>query len=111
MVHPSKRLRARLAAVKQTLRRLRHRPIPEQGAWLRAVVQGWCNYHAVPGNMEALDAFRVQTVRMWLTALRRRSQRSGMTWERFGKIADRWIPKPAITYPYPNARFYARHPK
>jgi RNA-directed DNA polymerase len=34
-----------------------------------------------------------------------------MTWERFGKMADRWIPKPAITHPYPNDRFYARHPK
>src|SRR5262249_34545149 len=45
----TKRLRATLQAVKQTLLRQRHRPIPEQGAWLRTVLQGWLNYHAVPG--------------------------------------------------------------
>jgi group II intron reverse transcriptase/maturase len=105
------RLRARLRELKETLLRQRHRPIPEQGARLRRVVQGWFNYHAVPGNYAALQAFRKQTVRHWLRALRRRSQRSRMPWSRFGKIADAWIPGPKILHPYPGVRFNAKHPR
>jgi len=106
-----KRLRAKLRTVKDALLKRRHLPVPEQGAWLRGVVQGWFNYHAVPGNMSALETFRLQAVRSWLTALRRRSQRSRLNWDRFGRIADHWIPKPEILHPHPNERFYAKHPK
>ena len=105
------RLRAKLQVVKQTLHRHRHRPIPEPGAWLRGVVQGWLNYHAVPGNMAALETFRTQSARAWLHASRRRSQRQHMSWARFGKLADHWIPKPTISHPHPNERFYAKYPK
>jgi RNA-directed DNA polymerase len=107
----SKRLRAKLHEVKQTLHKQRHWPIPKQGAWLRGVVVGYYNYHAVPGNMAALETLRTESVRYWLKALRRRSQRHRMPWERFGKLADRWIPKPKIKHAYPNERFYGRHPK
>jgi group II intron reverse transcriptase/maturase len=107
----TKRLRAKLQEVKRTLLRQRHRPIPEQGSWLRRVVQGWFNYHATPGNSAALEAFRTQAARGWLHALRRRSQRHRMPWERFGKLVIRWLPRPRILHPYPNDRFYAKHPK
>jgi RNA-directed DNA polymerase len=106
----SKRLQAKLRQVRQTLLRQRHQPIPRQGQWLQAVVRGYYNYHAIPGNIAALDSFRTQAVRAWLSALRRRSQRSRLPWERFGKLADHWIPKPKILHPYPNVRFYAKHP-
>lgn len=106
-----KRLRTKLQVVKQTLLRQRHLPIPEQGAWLRAVVQGYFNYHAIPGNMAALEAFRKESVRYWLHALRRRSQRHRLPWERFGKLADLWIPSPKILHPRPNMRFHGRHQK
>ena len=33
-----------------------HQPIPEQGRWLRQVVTGFFNYHAVPTNFPALAA-------------------------------------------------------
>lgn len=105
------RLRAKLQVVRQKLHRQRHWPIPEQGAWLRGVVQGWLNYHAVPGNMAALETFCTQSVRAWLHALRRRSHRHRLSWARFGKLAERWIPRPAISHPHPNERFYAKHPK
>lgn len=106
-----KRLRAKLAAVKQTLLRQRHQPIPRQGTYLRSVVQGFLNYHAVPGNMAALQTFRRECVRNWLAALRRRGQRHRMTWERLQPWIDRLIPVPAILHPYPNDRFYAKHPR
>jgi hypothetical protein len=107
----NKRLRAKLAAVKQALLRQRHLPIKQQGGYLRSVVQGFLNYHAVPGNMPALETFRRECVRNWRSALRRRSQRRSMNWERFLRLAEWMIPKPRILHPYPNDRFYAKHPK
>ena len=106
-----KRLRARLVSIKEKLMQMRPLPIAQQGKWLRAVVQGWLNYHAVPGNHCRLAIFRLQAVRLWLRSLRRRSQRHRMSWERFGPLSDRWIPIPRILHPYPNERFYAKHPK
>jgi RNA-directed DNA polymerase len=89
----------------------RHEPIPWQGRWLRGVVQGYFNYHAVPGNAVALDAFRTEVTRSWLRTLRRRGQRRRITWERFRRHVDRWIPRPKILHPYPSERFFAKHPR
>ena len=38
------------------LQRRMHGAVAEVGSWLRSVVQGWFNYHAVPGNFGCLDA-------------------------------------------------------
>ena len=51
-------------------------PIPEQGRWLASVLAGHYRYYAVPDNSRAVQAFRERVIRHWLTALRRRSQRS-----------------------------------
>src|SRR5207342_463826 len=48
------RMTAKLLEVKEDLRRRMHRPIPEQGEWLKRVVSGFFNYHAVPTNSRAL---------------------------------------------------------
>ncbi|VCX09841.1 hypothetical protein BANRA_05637 [Klebsiella pneumoniae] len=42
------RMTATLKAIKDGLRRRWHYSIPEQGKWLRRVVQGYLNYHSVP---------------------------------------------------------------
>ena len=107
----AKRMRAKLLEIKLALKRWRHLPIPVQGAWLRRVVQGYFNYHAVPDNSERLEAFRRQVLRHWLQALRRRSQRHRLPWRRFGPLADRWIPRTRILHPYPNVRFFATNPR
>jgi RNA-directed DNA polymerase len=98
-------------ALKEDLRRRRHLPMEELGKWLRSVVQGYFNYHAVPGNLASLRSFRLQVIRRWMRALRRRSQESRMTWPRLVAIAERWLPKPSIVHPYPNLRFDAKHPR
>jgi hypothetical protein len=46
----AKRWRAKLQEIKQELRRRMHDPVLQTGKWLRSVVQGYFNYHAVPGN-------------------------------------------------------------
>ena len=104
----AKRMRAKLKAVKDELRRRRHHPIPEQGRWLRSVVQGHMNYYAVPGNTPAVKAFRDQVTRHWRKALGRRSQKARVTWERMHRIAVRWLPKVRVMHPYPSVRFAAR---
>jgi hypothetical protein len=107
----TKRLRAKLKEVKHELTLRRHEPIPRQGQWLRGLVQGYFNYHGVSGNMAALDRFQAETTRYWLRALRRRGQRRRMTWKRFRRHVDRWIPRPKILHPYPDVRFDAKHPR
>src|SRR2546421_1621190 len=44
------RMRTKLQEIKKELRRRMHQTIPEQGLWLRQVVSGVFNYHAVPTN-------------------------------------------------------------
>ena len=58
----SKRMRAKLQRLKGEIERRRHLPIPEQGRWLASVLRGHYKYYAVPDNIEALRAFRCQTV-------------------------------------------------
>ena len=49
--------------------------------------------------------FRAEVCRAWLHALRRRSQRTRMTWDRFAQLVARYIPKVRVSHPYPNQRF------
>lgn len=107
-VTSKKKMRAKLRAVKAELRRRWHHSIPEQGRWLASVLAGHYRYYAVPDNIRALSAFRDEVTRHWLRALRRRSQRSRMTWQRMRRIADRWLPRARILHPWPNVRFDAR---
>ena len=104
-----KRLRSKLQDVRQELRKRRHERIAETGKWLRSVVQGYFNYHAIPGNFAALRVFRREVARSWLDTLRRRSQRHRLPWELFQTILDRFLPLPRILHPEPTARFDAKY--
>jgi len=103
-----KRMRTKLSKVKAELIRRRHLPIPDQGRWLASVLRGHCNYYAVPDNSKAIDAFRFRIIGHWLAALRRRSQRTRLTWKRMYRLAERWLPRVHILHPWPNDRFDAR---
>jgi len=100
-------MRAKLREVKTELMQRRHLPIPEQGHWLASVVRGHCAYYAVPTNSDAIIAFRTQATRHWCRALRRRSQRSRLDWQRMNRLAVRWLPPARIQHPYPDKRFDA----
>ena len=99
-----KRFRAKLKALKIELRRRLNRSLPEVGKWLRKVLKGYYQYHAVPGNSRTIWAFRYHVGRLWFRALKRRSQRSKLTWERMTRIIDRHLPRPRILHPYPEQR-------
>src|SRR3954453_8907209 len=105
------RRRANLREIKAELRRRLPQPIPEQGQWLRRVVSGFFNYHAVPTNGRALVAFRSRVETLWHRSLRRRSQRDKTTWPRTKKLAEDWLPRPRTLHPWPEKRFAVRHPR
>jgi group II intron reverse transcriptase/maturase len=106
-----KRMRAKLLELKQQLCNRMHDPIALTGKWLKSIVQGYFNYHAIPGNTDSLHAFRNRLVRLWRTMLIHRSQRHHLNWTRMQRLADQWLPKPRVLHPYPRVRFDAIHPR
>ena len=107
----AKRMRAKLQSVKEELRRQMHAPVSVVGKWLKRVVEGYYRYHAVPGNIATLSLFRERLCRFWRTVLRHRSQRRQPSWDRLRRFFQRWIPRPRILHPFPDARFDAMHPR
>ena len=106
-----KRQQSKLKAIKQELWRRMHHSIPEQGAYLRSVVNGHLQYYGVPFNYSAVFAFRTGAVWLWWRSLQRRSQRHRMPWHRMRRHVDRWIPRAHICHPQPLKRFGATHPR
>lgn len=109
------RRRKKLQAIKQDLRRRMHEPVARTGEWLKSVLNGYYQYHAVPGNLTVLKRFRRQVARYWYRALGQRSQRRP-TWEKLGGVFDQWLPAPRVVHEFPDARFHASrrmvaHPK
>ncbi len=105
------RMRERLRAIKDQLRKHMHASIPEQGKWLKSVMTGYFVYHAVPTNMRSLQKFRHRVMVAWRRTLRRRSQKDGINWQRMMQIADAWLPMPHILHPWPDQRFAVTHPR
>ena len=105
------RMMAKLLELKEEMRRRMHWPIPKQGEWLKQVVSGFFNYHAVPTNSRTLAAFRHHVTIIWGRTLRRRSQKDRTTWDRVAQLAEEWLPRPRILHPWPSVRFAVRHPR
>ena len=104
-----KRMRAKLEQIKQQLRARMHDPVAQTGEWLKSVVQGYFNYHAVPGNLDTLGVFRERLTRLWRRILLDRSQTHQLPWTRMHRLAVRWIPQPRVLHPYPECRFAVRY--
>jgi RNA-directed DNA polymerase len=75
------------------------------------VLNGFYQYHAVPGNWASLRRFRERIGRYWRHALERRSQRGRLTADRVARLFNRWLPHPRLVHPYPGVRFDAKHPR
>jgi RNA-directed DNA polymerase len=101
------RMQAKLKAIKLELQRRMHRPLPELGAYVGAVIRGHVQYYGVPLNSQPLFAFAKGVSRLWWRVLNRRSQRR-VPWHRMRRYIDRWVPPVRICHPYPLARFGGR---
>jgi hypothetical protein len=88
-----------------------HEPVPQVGEWLRRVLNGFYQYHAVPGNWASLKRFRLPIGRYWRHVLRRRSQRRRFPMARMTRLFNRWLTPPRLVHPYPSVRFDAMHPR
>ena len=101
----AKKKRAKLAELSKEMRRRMHHRVRDTGAWLRQVLIGHYQYYGVPRNMRAMSSFRHHVLEIWRRMLRRRSQKKNkVTWDYMERLAQRWLPKPRITHPYPSMR-------
>ena len=98
------KVRAKLRAVQEELWRRMHRPVQEQGRYLRSVVGGHMRYYGVPRNAARLKMFRYRITQLWHRTLCRRSQVRPVRWPRMAKLAAHWLPPIRICHPYPNQR-------
>ena len=96
----SKALRRFNRAVAEWCRRHRHQPVQDQHAALTRRLVGHFNYFGVNGNIRSLARVVYATVRVWRKWLRRRSQRTRLTWERFNRLLER--------FPFPRPRVFVR---
>lgn len=105
-----KRMAAKLKDIGQKLRRGLHAPVGNTMKWLKTVVRGYFQYHAVPRNEQRMKAFRHEVLRLWWWQLRRRSQRSRLGWNKFMERLGNQLPVVEALHPYPEVRFALQHP-
>jgi len=99
-----KKWQSKLKEIRQELRSRMHRPVPEQGAYLKSVLLGHLRYYGVPMNGRSLNAFRHTLQRIWWKVLRRRSQKHNLPWKRMERLIEVWFPPVRIYHPYPLER-------
>ena len=96
----------KLKEIGEILMKRRHHDIWEVGRWLGKVLNGWLNYFAVPGTSRWLELFRHQLLRLWMKAIRRRSQRAiRFSWKRLERMRALLWPRATIRHPWPEQRF------
>ena len=84
-------------AVAERCRRHRHHEVQAQHAALKRRLVGHFNYFGVNGNARSMMRVRHATIRVWFKWLRRRSQRTRLTWERFARLLERFpLPRPRV---------------
>jgi len=66
------------------------------------VLRGHYGEYGMPDNYRALSGFRQAARNIWLTCLRRRSQKSrSMGWDMFQALTECFpLPTPRITHPW-----------
>jgi RNA-directed DNA polymerase len=90
-----------LARIKEWCRRHRHQKVAWQHQQLVLKLRGHYAYYGITGNLRALRRLRAEVERVWRKWLNRRSQRGGMTWERFARLRERYpLPPARIMHPY-----------
>jgi len=101
-----KRLRAKLRHIKEVLMKTRHRSPYDVGQWLKRALTGYFNYFAVPDNGQSIRTMRTEVCKLWIKALRRRSQKGkSFNWQRMKGLIWMYIPHTRNRHPYPSQRF------
>ena len=90
----SNRLSRAIQRITQWCRSHRHEPLKEQHKMLVRKVQGHYAYYGITGNFRALAWFLEAVRAAWRKWLSRRSQRAGLSWQRFGVLSRSVYPLP-----------------
>src|SRR5688500_7471883 len=90
------RLSRALKRINTWCRRYRHAKVACQHQQLVLKVRGHYAYYGITGSDRGLRHFRYGVMRRWKRWLNRRSQRSGMDWDRFNRLVNH--------YPLPSTR-------
>ena len=101
--------KAREASVWTERMSCRRRALPARPALVNGVVVAKHASGMTPNNFSGISAFRYHVVVAWVRTLRRRSQRSTLTWERMQVHLERYLPKARVLHPWPEARFRVKH--
>lgn len=104
----SRRLTRKLHELRQEAWQRMHEPLVAQHRWYASVLRGHYAYYGMPHNFRALAGFEQALRRIWLSCLRRRSQRSRRAgWDWFAAITARYpLPAPRITHSWAEQRLW-----
>ncbi len=97
-----KKVQAKLKEISQTLRRRINEPLPIVGKWLAQVLNGHYQYYGVPRNTPSMSSFRLAVVKLWKKTISRQSQKGYCTWDKIGRLANKWLPKVTVRHKYPS---------
>ena len=100
-----------LKRLKERLRARMHEDVHDTAQWLGKVVNGWLNYYAVPTSAQTLCGFIGRLEWIWLTTLRRRSQKTRTTIAHVRRLATVYWPSVRVRHPWPDTRFAVNHPR
>lgn len=96
----TKRLTRALKRIAEWCARNRHRPVKEQHQELSRKVRGHYAYYGIQGNSRSLGQFLTEVQKIWRKWLSRRSWRARMSWEKFGRLKQRYpLPPARLTHP------------
>ena len=91
------RMVRKLKELRVEMRKRWHVKVPEQHAWLCQVLRGHYGYYGVIFNGRSLTQFYQLVMRMWFKALKRRSRKSRLNWNRFNQMLEVFVlPRPVI---------------
>jgi RNA-directed DNA polymerase len=94
----AKKFRAKLAAIKEWLKRVRTKPTGWIWHRVAAILRGHVAYYGVSGNSQALQRFALEVRRLMFKWLNRRGKRRALDWGRFQLMLKRYpLPRPRIT--------------
>lgn len=93
------RMRRAVRAANLWLKRHRHMPIADQHRMIVRKLRGHFNYYGLTGNSRCLSSYRFRVLRLWRKWLSRRSQKGGMSWQRFQHLLQRYsLPPPVVAH-------------
>lgn len=94
-----KKLRQKLAGVKQWCKSVMHLPIREQHSVLCVKLRGHYQYYGINGNFRSLKNFRTSVIRIWVKWLSRRTRKGKRKWQSWNDLFLHLpIPEPYIVH-------------